>query len=485
MSTDTSAGHVLSFDENEVSFVVPESSLPACRAGIEILLNGEPAARAYPASLNFEKLVDSGVPSCAITFRFPPSTFRRGAARRAMSLKRVSDDVMLDGGGIFPKTTKRKPRILVFIPSGAIWKHGSVELSQSEWDVLVGQYFNVGDMMVYDSTLKLLEYDNLDVARITNYSEDDVRRYNSDFDYCFLRGSNYIHEHMQWEGAKKLLDRLQLPVYAIGVGAQAETTRKLNLSQESISIWKLIAERSGAIGVRGQYSAECLNDIGIKNVSVVGCPSLFRARDQYRSVTAKPMREIRKIAFSLRREVNTVYSANPADYLAIQRETMLRLADESEMTVTIHGEPEEKAFFFKDRDRMEAATKALTASGWLTPETREAILRIYRNQLYMYTRADDYDQFIQGMDFAFGYRVHGILPALANGVPGAIVNYDTRSAELAKTHAIPLVEEKDLKDRSWRDIYSSLNFAPYNAAFRAGYDRMKGFLTMNGIPTTM
>lgn len=89
------------------------------------------------------------------------------------------------------------------------------------------------------------------------------------------------------------------------------------------------------------------------------------------------------------------------------------------------------------------------------------------------------------MDFAFGYRVHGILPALANGVPGAIVNYDTRSAELAKTHAIPLVEEKDLKDRSWRDIYSSLNFTAYNTAFRSGYDRMKDFLTMNGIPTTM
>ena len=71
------------------------------------------------------------------------------------------------------------------------------------------------------------------------------------------------------------------------------------------------------------------------------------------------------------------------------------------------------------------------------------------------------------------------------GRPGAIASYDTRSAELAKTHAIPLVEEKDLRDRSWRDIYSSLNFAPYNAAFRAGYDRMKGFLTMNGIPTTM
>ena len=61
----------------------------------------------------------------------------------------------------------------------------------------------------------------------------------------------------------------------------------------------------------------------------------------------------------------------------------------------------------------------------------------------MYTRADDYNAFIHEMNLAVGYRVPGIPPALANGGPGAIVNQDTRSAELANTHAIPLVGEKD------------------------------------------
>lgn len=477
-------GRIESCDEREIVFSLP-AEMGAYEDGIDIKIDSSTLARISVRPFQRGQYVRKSEERLEFAFHFPPALFA-GKSRGRISLVNVRDGHELGGGGIFPKRTGRKPRILVFIPAGARWKHNSVELYKQPWDTLVGKYFNVGDMMVYDSTLKMLDYENLDVARITEITKEDIDRYNESFDYCFLRGSNYIHEQMQWLNARPLLEKLHLPFYALGVGAQVASARKLNLSPDSVAIWKMISERCGSIGVRGSFTADTLESLGIHNVDIIGCPSLFRKCDRNMTLRTKDLREIGHIAFSLRREVNKVYSDNPQQYLKVQREAMLRLdAECRRMTLTVHGEPEEKAFFFRDVGAMATATESLRRGGWLTPDTEDRILSIYRNQSYMYTRADDYDEFIRTVDFAIGYRVHGVLPALANGTPGALVNYDVRSDELARTHSIPLLSEADMSEKSWRDIYASLDFGTFNREYSAGYDRMKRFLARNGIPNLL
>jgi polysaccharide pyruvyl transferase WcaK-like protein len=81
-----------------------------------------------------------------------------------------------------------------------------------------------------------------------------------------------------------------------------------------------------------------------------------------------------------------------------------------------------------------------------------------------------------------GYRVHGVLPALANGVPGILVKYDSRSTELANTHAIPSVELSDLKSLSVDAVLDSVDFSEFNRLFDARYDKMRFVLEQNGLP---
>ena len=47
---------------------------------------------------------------------------------------------------------------------------------------LLSDYFNIGDMIVYDSTLKLLRYAHLEPMKIMNPTEADIERYASEFD---------------------------------------------------------------------------------------------------------------------------------------------------------------------------------------------------------------------------------------------------------------------------------------------------------------
>ncbi|MBP0441368.1 polysaccharide pyruvyl transferase family protein [Tianweitania sediminis] len=349
----------------------------------------------------------------------------------------------------------------------------------------VRSYFNTGDMMVYDSTLKLLDFADVDVLKIANPTEADIERYNSEFDYAFLRGSNFIHEHMQWEKAIWVLERLTIPVHAIGVGAQAEKHRAIELSAESKRVWKLISERTRAIGVRGGFSAEVLSQNGVTNVEVVGCPSLFRKRDRNLRLNLRLSDEIRKVAFSLRRETSHYYAIDTRDFTQVQKKLLLRVANAYDTTVTIHGEPPEKAYFVQDKEGMAKADVLLRQQGWFDPESEPALKAIYNHRLFLNDRVEDYDSEIVKYDTALGYRVHGILPALANSVPGLMVNYDSRSAELAETFSIPTVSAEDALQRPFAELFGLDQFSSFQKSFTSNYDRMKNYIQSLGAATRM
>ena len=379
-----------------------------------------------------------------------------------------------------------KPKILVMIPAGKRYAHDNICIYDQPRGEYLRRYFNTGDMVVYDSTLKLLDFSDLDVLKINDPTAADITRYNGAFDFAFLRGSNFIHENMQWERAPEVLGQLRIPVHAIGVGAQAERQRHINLSDASIQVWKAIAARSASIGVRGQFTADTLRGIGIDNVDIVGCPSLFRKRERNLRLLLKAPNEIKRVAFSLRRETSNVYAVDQAAFVQRQRKLMLRLADAYDLTVTIHGEPEEKAFFDGDEEQISHATDRLRKLNWFTPDKEPQLTDIYRRRLFLNDAVEQYDAMIGGIDFAIGYRVHGILPALANGVPGILVTYDTRSEELAQTLSIPTIRDTDLDAiEDVRQIYQPERFKLFEQNFRANYDRMRAYLDRNEIPHRM
>jgi hypothetical protein len=379
-----------------------------------------------------------------------------------------------------------KPRILVMIPAGQRYGHDNVKIYDQPRSEYLQKYFNTGDMVVYDSTLKLLDFADLDVLKISNPTPADIERYNKSFAFGFLRGSNFIHEYMNWERAPEVLERLLIPVHAIGVGAQAECKRAIELSDASKQVWQFISARCRTIGVRGAFTAETLGSLGIKNVDIIGCPSLFRKRDRDLTLRLKPPSEIKSVAFSLRRETSKVYAMDQKEFVRRQRDVLMRLADAYDLTVTIHGEPEEKAFYEGDENQIKQATSRLRTVGWFTDDTEEKLSDIYRNRLFLNDAVKQYDSMIATKDFAIGYRVHGVLPALANGVPAILITYDTRSEELAETFSIPMIRDSELDGiTDIRQVYSPERFLTFEKNFKANYDRMKEYLERNDIPHRM
>ncbi|BDG71557.1 polysaccharide pyruvyl transferase family protein [Roseomonas fluvialis] len=377
--------------------------------------------------------------------------------------------------------TSKAPRILVISPAGEIYNHDDVRwyphFSQRE---NIDRYFNIGDMVVFDSTLKILSFSeakSLTISKIDEKEIDHIKSYG--YDYCIVRASNFIHNEMNWLNAIDVLKQIHLPVYAVGVGAQAHGRGVYKLEGMNLRFWKLVSERSRVIGVRGAFTADVLAASGIHNVEIVGCPSMFRTRRRELGLTAPQDPE--RVAFSIRRESDGAYSSDVKKYRAVQRDFMLKCVGAFDTRITIHGEPEEKAFFYGDEAGMDRARALFRQEGWWTPETEARMEACYRDRLFFFLKVADYDAFIRTQDFAIGYRVHGVLPALANGIPGVLVRYDSRSTELAYTHGIPSIELSAAEDIDVLALVRNTDFSQFNKVHTLRYDKFRFVLEQNGM----
>ena len=444
---------------------------------LNLRLDGQDYATIHPGSI-----IAGDAEKAELTIPLP----RLGDGRlREITVLDSQTGKVAPGSGLAPIATEKKLRALVIYPAGEVYDHDKVRWYRAPMEKLLSEYFNIGDMIVFDSTLKLLRYAHLEPMKIMNPTEADIERYARDFDYIFVRGSNFIHEKMEWFRAVEVLERVKLPVYAIGVGAQASQNRAINLPEGSKRFWQIVADRCAAIGVRGAFSAETLRHNGIGNVEIVGCPSIFRTRKRDLTIKVPDQREIRKVAFSLRREADASYTADPEAYLRNQKAALLKVDRQSEMVMSSHGEQEEKAFFLRDEAAMATAVEEFVRTGWWSGPDDAQMRAIYEKKLFSFFDVERYDEFARSLDLAVGYRVHGVLPAVAQGVPGVLVAYDTRSQELAETLKIPVVPEAALANGGWRAVYQE---APLNAlakSYAQSYDRMRDFLDANGVPHRM
>lgn len=376
-------------------------------------------------------------------------------------------------------------KVLVISPSGEVYDHDCVRWYRgSRYEIKPDHYHNIGDAFVYDSSLKLLEFSHLDGINIREPSDADIERYNNQFDYAFLRGSNYLHNDMDWENAAKVLARLRIPVVAFGIGAQASSKRPLALNQSTRRVMELIGERSTSVGVRGTYTADVLWGLGIRNVRIIACPTIFRNNDPTLRIDLPPLSAVRDVAYTLRREVNGAYAQDLRRYLDLQRDTILDLSGRFDLDVLAQGEVEEKHVLWGNDERRAKAIHQLRQQGWLRgPE--DPLEKIYSTKLFYSDNVSEFEQKVRHKHLVLGYRLHGNLLGLANRVPAIYFTYDSRTAEFAETLQIPSFDVFSSKPFHLEDYWDQALFERFNRAYYQTYRAMRLFLDENGVAHKM
>lgn len=378
-------------------------------------------------------------------------------------------------------------RVLVMIPAGEVYDHDNVRWYQhSDIQRSIDHYHNIGDAFVFESSLKLMNYEKVAELPIAGPPMEKIDQLREEYDYVILRGSNYINREMNWRDTIPVLKRLGLPVIAFGVGAQAPVKGQLELSEESKAVWRLIAGSTTSVGVRGAYSAQVLNDIGIKNVRVIGCPTAFRRNNQHLRIKLPELDTVEKVGVTVRREVSPTYAQDIQRYLTLHRDLIKAMANRFDITLMAQGEVEEKKMVFGTDEQKEDAIAALKANRWVSDwYFDDAMEKLYRERMYYSDVVADYETLVRAHQLVLGYRLHGNLMALANGVPSIYFTYDSRTAEFAETYKIPSYDVFGGKPFRLEDYWDQSLFDKYNRAWFETYGEMNVFLTENGVDHKM
>ena len=374
-------------------------------------------------------------------------------------------------------------KILILWPSGHVEsKDNRPVVRRKVWDNYC-EDMNRGDLFVYESTLRLLDCTEIEEVPISLslITEELYNHYNQKFDFLILRGSNYIRNDGGLGAWKEFFNKIQIPILAFGIGAQASTTsEKINLDPDVIDSLRIIAEKTvHSIGVRGNHTAELLNEFGIKNVSVIGCPSIFRELNPKLKIDFNST-ELKYINFTTHPYLGGLYTRNAELSRAAQVKLISQIYDcNYEIQYLTQGIAAETKIAYKTD--IEAGVKELQKLGWFSTLDPTFTTRFVENS-YCFETANEYYEYSANGQINIGVRLHGNITALAMGKPAIFVTYDSRTSELANYFGIPTLGESEiLNGINFEDVIQNLNFDAFNSTFPINYARMENFLNSNGV----
>lgn len=237
-----------------------------------------------------------------------------------------------------------------------------------------------------------------------------------------MPASNFLGAGTKWiENLVPILENTDMDFTLVGLGAQAsfdETPKDIisKLSEKQKLFFQLASEHTVAIGVRGEFTAECLNELGIKNVEIIGCPSFYCYSDNY---PVLPKASLDNVLFTVDESKKKIYDlGKQADaYLVSQIKEDTRFA-----------------------------------------ETKNVIFNNY----------NDWNQFIlnEHFSFAFGTRFHGNMMALRNKVPALWIVHDWRTLELVEYLGLPHMNYFDEKFQNLKNIEDLIEYCDYSKVYK-------------------
>ena len=307
---------------------------------------------------------------------------------------------------------------------------------------------NTGNQLVWYALSSIIDVDEYAIADCV-HNIYDVSNY-----------SSFITTDLIWIGENKTFpvveQQIKLcnnrPLIPISVGLQSANKKSdFSMHKDTINLLEKIQERC-VIGVRGAYTAEILSKYGIKNIAVVGCPSMYLPFDYNFKINSKNA-EIRHVSLNMR----TMYSK------------------------------------FNDKE-LELMTYAANR-GWcfceqtgheFSPKICENIdSYLYLNQWLnkgkvIFFDVDAWRNYISAMDFSIGCRFHGNVVALWEGIKSLFITIDSRTEELCTHYSLPSIKLQDFDSKKEVNYYYELaDYSEFNKKYSQRLDEFITFLKKN------
>lgn len=303
-------------------------------------------------------------------------------------------------------------------------------------------------------------------------------------DLAIMRGSTYLHNNFDFDAAIKTIDSLQCPIACVGLGAQnpeLDVSFLDNNKKAAVFVSKLV-EKSKSISVRGNFSAEIVSRLGAKNVRVTGCPSLFYfGRPVEVGIPDLLRGDTRRIGISIHTGLKKdIFCRNPD--LTFQRHAqVIGHAISNSLVTSIFEQGNAIEFLIANRraaypDRLKAASSLAAKIGLSSQVPIEQLVARFVSVLSI----EEWLGKARDTDAGIGFRFHGNMVMLNQGIPCFYYVYDSRLAEFCEVYSLPYANVEDEFSDPVRRILDH-DWSKVNGAIARCHDELQSFYLENGI----
>lgn len=337
---------------------------------------------------------------------------------------------------------------------------------------------NYGDMLVCASIQKKVPSETYHRVAFGEHSTKKT-------DIAVLRGSTYLHNEFDYAKAIMTIDSIDSPIATVGLGAQNPTQDVSFLDDNKLAheFIKKLAEKSTSISVRGEFSAEVVRRLGAKNVRITGCPSLFYYTDKPEvSVPNLLQHQDRRIGISVHTGLSkNIYCRDPKRVFDLHKNLILSIKNSSSnFKIFEQGTPHEyliSSSFEPFQNRIDAAVELIDKLGLdalIRPEQLVSWFSSFNTIEEWLSKARDFDAFI-------GFRFHGNMVALNQGIPCYYYTYDSRLEEFCSLYKLP---HHKLEDNFQDPIKAMMehDWSLTNASIQTCSEEINSFWSENNVP---
>lgn len=337
---------------------------------------------------------------------------------------------------------------------------------------------NTGNLLIGQSLFEELDFAEYGYGTCIPPGEANLR-----FDVIVVGAANFIFRGFDLGPMAEFIEKTMLPCVMVGLGVQAPAVGSAvtDIPEGTHRLLQIVADRSKSIGVRGHFTAEILNDFGIRTARAVGCPSLFRRLN--RNLTIRRPPSDRPMRISLNGSRNVIVHAASTEAARWVEAQLLRLSVQNGYSYVLQNEMPEMQVLWADDDATEYLSELeAIVTKFDLGVTSERFLRHIKSTNRLFFDLNEWDEYISAFDLSIGSRFHGNAIALTNGVPAIMLTHDSRTTEMAQLMRIPHIMVEEVGTLDVKELALSADYDHFEQEYPSAYDRFVEFLDENGLP---
>ncbi|CAN5542863.1 polysaccharide pyruvyl transferase family protein [soil metagenome] len=286
--------------------------------------------------------------------------------------------------------------------------------------------------------------------------------------YLVVPAANHLRLNADWTGFNNFLEASKVPLIVLGLGAQSpqvggaqSTIDALKADPHTSRLAGILRDKAALVTVRGEFTADVCENLGLKNVEVLGCPSLMLNESPALGETLA-----KKIAAaSLAKKVKSALSgAAPFEIRGGQKEKLERHLFRWVLEMGGYYYQQsggEAAYALAAHDYSHVSLgAALSIKQILAPEIALGrFVKYFTSRARIRLDAEKWQNELAQLHISFGTRVHGNMIAIAGGTPGVLIAHDSRTGELAETMCLPVMSAEDaMASNTLQDALKTVTF---------------------------